>query len=452
MVRPLAFLFSTCTLLLLLSACQRLPAPEQSGELVVAIRKELSGEWGGQAQESSFERDMVRAFAERLGVSARFVEAVDEGELNRLVMEGRVHFGAPTWISDGNGLHYTSPLLETSQVVVGHTDDMGLESFPAELDGRTVEAMQASPQLEALHRLAGDPARFTVQARTAISDFDLLRDVVEHRVDFAATNLLTYRMALQFMPELDLAMTLPGKLYYGWAFAPQWKSLWRRAEDFIVESKQNKTIARLKDRYFGHIERIKAEDIAQLIQDAQTLLPHYRRYFQDAQEITGLDWRLLAALAYQESKWDPLATSPTGVRGMMMLTEDTADLLGVSNRLDARQSIRAGAKYLANLIGDLPSHIVNPDRTWLALAAYNLGMGHLRGGRSLASGMKRDPDSWFDMKKVLPLMSRPEYYARLKAGRARGGEAVIMVENIRTFYSILSRFEAPWQPGLKFGH
>jgi membrane-bound lytic murein transglycosylase F len=186
--------------------------------------------------------------------------------------------------------------------------------------------------------------------------------------------------------------------------------------------------------------------IAALLDKRVSLLPRFRREFVAAQELTGIDWRLLAALAWQESQWDPLATSPTGVRGMMMLTEDTADRLKVKNRLDAAESIRAGARYLADLIEQLPPSVPEPDRTWLALAAYNLGMGHLNGARHFAVGLKRDPNSWYEMKQVLPLLARPEYYKRLKSGRARGGEAVILVENVRTYYGVLARFE----PALKF--
>ncbi len=152
---------------------------------------------------------------------------------------------------------------------------------------------------------------------------------------------------------------------------------------------------------------------------------------------------LLAALAYQESKWDPLATSYTNVRGMMMLTEDTADHLGVKNRLDPAESIRAGARYLQDLVEQIPSTTPMPDRLWLALAAYNLGMGHLRGGIVIGKSQQRDTDSWYEMKRVLPQLARPAIYSRLKSGRARGGEAVIMVENIRTYFDILARFEAP---------
>ena len=76
------------------------------------------------------------------------------------------------------------------------------------------------------------------------------------------------------------------------------------------------------------------------------MLPKYKRLFQQAQEITGIDWRLLAAISYQESHWDTFNTSPTNVRGLMMLTESTADRMGVTDRLDPKQSIPAGAKYI----------------------------------------------------------------------------------------------------------
>jgi len=228
----------------------------------------------------------------------------------------------------------------------------------------------------------------------------------------------------------------------GWAFGGKdAEGLRAKADAFIATARADGTLARLHDRYFGHIKRINAEGVARFLDDTKSKLPQWRQHFQTAQDLTGIDWRLIAALAYQESKWDPLATSYTNVRGMMMLTEDTADYLRVKNRLDAAESIRAGARYLAELAEQVPASAKHPDRLWLALSAYNLGMGHFRGARAIAAKMKRDPDIWYEMKQVLPQLARPEVYARLKSGAARGGEAVIMVENIRSYYDVLSRLE-----------
>ena len=124
-----------------------------------------------------------------------------------------------------------------------------------------------------------------------------------------------------------------------------------------------------------------------------------------------------------------------------VLTEDTADTCGVDNRLDAAQSIRAGAEYLNKLRNALPPEVKEPDRLWFALAAYNLGMGHLKAARHIAKTLKTDANSWYEMKKVLPLLAKEQFYKRLKSGRGRGGEAVIMVENIRMYTEILNRHE-----------
>ena len=123
---------------------------------------------------------------------------------------------------------------------------------------------------------------------------------------------------------------------------------------------------------------------------------------------------MLAALSYQESHWDTFNTSPTNVRGLMMLTEATSDRMGVSNRLDPAQSIPAGAKYLNLMINTVPSRIPEPDRTYMALAAYNIGYAHVEDARVLAQRLDLNPNSWVDVKKALLKLNDPEYYTSAK--------------------------------------
>ena len=165
-------------------------------------------------------------------------------------------------------------------------------------------------------------------------------------------------------------------------------------------------------------------------------LPQYLNLFQTAAAKTEIDWRLLAAIGYQESHWDPNAVSPTGVRGLMMLTRATAGGLGVQDRHDAAQSIGAGAQYFLNIYNRLDD-IPDPDRTWFALAAYNVGYGHLQDARRLARMQDRDPDSWIVIREMLPLLTKREYYSQVPHGYARGWEPVGYVRNIRTYYDIL---------------
>jgi membrane-bound lytic murein transglycosylase F len=369
----------------------------------------------------------------------------DYPELLAQVQAGKVHFAAalPAQLGDSS-LRTTPALRETRQIIVQHASALPADT-PEKLAGREIAVMPGAPQIQTLNQLNITPPPLIVE-RPNLDELELLDRIARRPHELVATDDLHYAVAANFQPELTIAQELPGKLSYVWAFNEAHEALRQQAAQFIESIRDDGSLRKLDDRYFGHIRRLDSRDIAAFLARMRTHLPEYRTYFHEAQEITGIDWRLLAALAFQESKWDPLATSFTGVRGMMMLTEDTADRLGVRNRLDAKQSIRAGANYLAMLIDELPADITYPDRLWFALAAYNLGMGHLRGARSFAPSLGRDANLWVDMKRILPLMSRPEYYERLKSGRARGGEAVILVENVRNYYDVLSRFEPAWRP------
>ncbi|WP_459951121.1 membrane-bound lytic murein transglycosylase MltF [Denitratisoma sp. agr-D3] len=434
----------------LLAACGRVDPPEQSGELVVALVAGPTTYQTENGETTGFEYDLVNAFAESQGLKPRFVLTQDREETLRLVRQGKVHFAAGVSIDDQTDLIYTPPLRNAQAVLVKNADELPFDDDSLPGEGKAVAVSGGSVQATLLKHLAGESKKFLVTELSGLPELTLLQQLAEHRHLLVATDSLLYALAARAHPELEVAQKLPGKLEFGWAFAKDAQTLSDKAKDFLENLRHDGSLARIHDRYFGYITRINTQGISDFIEAADTELYRLRKYFQDAQEITGIDWRLLASLAYQESKWDPLATSPTGVRGIMMLTEETADRLRVNNRLDPRQSILAGSKYLADLRDALPPSVKEPDRTWMALAAYNLGMGHMNGGRAIAEGLGKDPDSWFEMKSVLPLMAKPQYYARLKSGRARGGEAVIMVENIRTYYDILKGLEEPWITPLPF--
>ena len=437
---------------LLLPGCNRIEPWQDPDEMVVAILADpvfyqpalADGEAGG------FDYDLIRAFADELNLKVRVVTAQSPAQLRELMAEGAVRFAASAPIQPWADYRYSQPLHDARLLVVQHADEIPLDE-PADLAGQSIEVSADGAAEQALRKLP-IAASLTVKPAAEVNDMDIIAHIQERRADLVATDSVHLAVANIYYPDLAVAQELPGKIAYGWVFRADDDALRAQADAFIAKFKADGRLARLADRYFGNVNRINPIGTAQFIDDIRNRLPKFRIFFQHAQAATGLDWRLLAALAYQESKWDPLATSYTGVRGLMMLTEETADRMHVGNRLDAQESIMAGARYLADLIDELPDEIKRPDRQWFGLAAYNLGMGHLNGARQFAVGLKRDPTSWYEMKKVLPLMARPEYYARLKSGRARGGEAVILVENVRTYYDILARFEpvahSPLQTGL----
>ena len=433
-------------LLSLLAACgEPLPPPAELGKLYVVTRAgPATYQEDGNGAASGFEHDLAVLLAKDLGVEAHFILARDHAEALKLLKKGRAHMAAAALSPrNSSSLHYSRPIREMQQFLVQNEDALPVRK-PSDLAGRTVTVLARSPQIDALESLQPRPKGLRLAKVKGLSELELLQRVNTDPTMMAAVDSTHFDIGANFYPGLNAAFALPGKQALAWAFPRNGDAaLFARSEAFIGRIRQDGTLARLEDRYFGHTRRLNQNDVEQFMERIQTVLPRYRRDFIEAQRLHGIDWRLIAALAYQESHWDPLATSYTNVRGMMMLTEDTADRLRVTDRLDARQSILAGARYLAELREQFPPEVTEPDRSWLAIAAYNLGMGHMNGARFIAELVKRDPNYWYEMKQVLPLLSRPEYYSRLKSGAGRGGEAVIMTENIRNYYDILRRLENP---------
>ncbi|KLU18759.1 murein transglycosylase, partial [Proteus mirabilis] len=208
-------------------------------------------------------------------------------------------------------------------------------------------------------------------------------------------------------------------------------SLYAAMLDYFNQLSQEDVLARLEEKYFGHVGSFDYFDTISFITAIDSVLPNYQPLFEKYADT--FDWRLLAAMAWQESHWDPHATSPTGVRGLMMLTRPTASSMGVTDRLDPEESVRGGAQYLKHLLSRLPDSIPEDERIWFALAAYNIGFGHMLDARRLTEQQNADPDSWLDVKSRLPLLSQKKYYENLPYGYARGHEAYRYVENIRRY-------------------
>lgn len=435
--------------LLLLSTCGRpLPFPTPGQELVVLTHTgPLTYEEGSEGSApSGLEHDLIQMFAEDLGVSARFV-VVPRHEIRDRLARHQGHLAAG-WLTPApdTEFKYSTPHLESRDVLVRHEAALPVRNLES-LSGQTVVANKGSRQFRALLELKEKIPELQVEEFHSETPLDLLEALSEREVEIALVDKSILDMGLNFYPMLQPGLEIGEPQPIAWLFPTDGNpELFDRAQAFIDKARQGPALAQLRDRYLGHLERLRQMDIVTFINRITTVLPRYRAMFKEAQLETDIDWRLLAALAYQESHWDPLNTSPTGVRGMMMLTEETADRLKVSNRLDPKESILGGAHYVVLLRDNLPNHIPEPDRTWQALAAYNIGPGHFNAARTIAKQVGADPDSWFEMKKVLPLLARPQYYQRLKSGRARGGEAVVMVENVRMFYDILQRHQPPYRP------
>lgn len=417
------------------------PVAGKQALVVVTHENPLSYEEDSEGQASGLEHDLLTAFAEAEGLEIEFL-LVPPADVLKTLQRGKAHIAA-AWLSPRTQDMFKSstPLMETRDVIVQHEAALPIDRTE-KLHNRQVTAIPDSRQAEILRQLGDSITGLKINYFKKEVELDLLEKISRGEVDVALMDQAIVNLGMNFYPELQTGMALGKPRPITWLLNNNIPPDFLQAVDsFLVKAKKTGLIKRLEDRYLGHVNRLTDLDLTAYIADIETVLPKYRHLFQEAQRSSDIDWRLLAALSYQESHWNPLATSFTGVRGMMMLTEETADRLGVKNRLDPKEAIDAGGRYLAYLINQIVGTAPEPDRFWLALAAYNVGPGHFNAARSIAKQVKKNPDSWFEMKSVLPLLARPEYYENLKSGRGRGGEAVTLAENVRMYYDILQRRE-----------
>ena len=414
------------------------PTPGQHDLVVLTTPGLLTYKTDENNQVSGLEHDLVEAFAQELGVAVKYL-VVSPEEIEAQLTNDKAHLAA-AWLSppDNRKIKATPTIRYTSDVIIQHEASLPVQD-KEELNGKTVHVISGSRQANTLHALQQSLPGLQIIEENDPDIFKLLERLGERRIRYVAIDSALVEIANQIIPSLQATLTLMPDQPIVWLFGEKPNAeLEARANAFALRIQHDGTLARLDDRYFGHTHRLNQADIVRFLGEIETTLPKFRKSFHAAEALTGIDWRLIAAVAYHESHWDPNATSYTNVRGIMMLTEETADRLEVSNRLDASESILAGARYIDLLKEALPDEVDEPDRTWLALAAYNIGPGHFNNARLLAKQLKADPNSWYEMKSILPKLAQPKYLQQLKISRARGGEAVILVENIRSYYDILT--------------
>ena len=269
-------------------------------------------------------------------------------------------------------------------------------------------------------------------------NFDLMEMLENGEILYAVALSNDRVLTRESFPEVRTAFNLTNPQPLAWAIQySEDYSLLRKLHAFHSKIEKEGTLADLIERFYGPTGFFNYVDSRKFLDKYRKNLPALKAYFRRSGVEHNIDWRLLAALSYQESHWRKNARSHTGVRGLMMLTQVTAKQMGVKNRLDPEQSIEGGAKYLKSLINRIPERIQEPDRTWFALAAYNVGFGHLEDARILTQRDGANPDLWQDVKQRLPLLSKRKWYKQTKHGYARGHEPVKFVAKIRKYYNVL---------------
>jgi membrane-bound lytic murein transglycosylase F len=418
-----------------------------TGELVVVSRSAPTTRFiGSDGTYSGFEQDMLDLFAKETNLRLTVIERSRFSEIIPAVSQRVAHLaaaGISVTEERAKNVEFGPSYMSVRKTVAYNTSQRRPRNLEALVGKRggvlhgTSSAAKLRKEAKKLKGLEWDEIH--------AADVDQILDKLSAgELDYVVSDSHVLDLARNFYPNINIAFTFGEPEPVAWVLSQDAEpELVDQVNTFFDTIERDGTLRILIDRYFGHVKRLNHLDIVAFLSRRETVLPTYAPMFKEAQDLTGIDWRLLAALGFQESHWQPLATSPTGVRGLMMLTSATADDLGVSNRLEPREAILAAGRYFLSIKERLPARIREPDRTWMALASYNVGFGHVEDARILAQRQKLNPDLWINVRNTLPLLARSEYYTTLKFGFARGGEAVILTENVRNYYDILKRYEEP---------
>lgn len=422
---------------------QQPPGPlekiHERGTIRILTRNAPTTYYEGREGPEGYEYELTQAFAEALGVQAeyRFLDSVDA--IVEAVAAGEADLAAagitrtPTREARGR---FGPSYMDIAEQVVCRRGGPRPDSVN-ELTDVSVLVAAGTSYIETLEQLREALPELTWEATGELSTEQIMQAVWEGKADCTVADSTIVAINRRYYPELTVEFDLSAQQSLAWFLPPDAARLQSRLDKWFGNVKEGGLLDILYRRYYGYAEIFDFVDIRAFKRRIEKRLPRYRTLFEQAGERHGIPWDLLAAQAYQESHWSPRAVSPTGVRGIMMLTRRTARSLDVTDRVDPAQSIDGGARYLRRMIQRVPDSVVAEDRLWFALAAYNIGMGHIHDARRLAEKLGRNPDRWSDMTEVLPLLTQEKYYTTLKYGYARGTEPVLYVRRIRNYRDIL---------------
>ena len=427
----------------LISGCSedktRLQQVIDSGELAVITLNSATTYYQGPYGSRGMEYDLVKGFADSLGVKLRIIVAANMAEALTLISEDDgdiVAAGVTVTEQRKIWLRFATPYQKVTQQLI-YRQGNGRPKNIDQLNGKLMVVAKSS-HTKRLHELHSDYRDLTWIANSELDAQELMGLVDKKAIDYTIADSNTYQLNRHFYPELRAAFTLTKPEPLAWALPKfQDPSLHQAAVDYIDALQKNGKLTHLLDRYYGHAKNFDYVGTRSYIKHIKNRLPKYLALFKYAGKEFDVDWHLLAAMAYQESHWNPRAVSPTGVKGIMMLTMATADYLGVKDREDPVESIRGGASFYNKIWKKFPEQLDPVDRMWFTVASYNIGYGHLDDIRKITKTRGGNPDSWTDIRNNLPLLRKKRWYKKTKYGYARGNETVTYVENIRSYYDIL---------------
>ncbi len=318
-------------------------------------------------------------------------------------------------------------------VVVARAGEAALSSVE-DLAGREVAARPSSSYHDTLEELQEDGVAVRIEPVPEDVETELvLQGVADGEYDLALADRHIVAIEQAHGRPLEVALEVKADQAHGVLVRDGDTALREALSAFVADAKASGLYDRLHRRYFEDQRRITETTTVRSDVDGQ--LSPYDELVQRHAEEHGFDWRLIVAQMHQESRFDAQAVSWAGARGVMQLMPRTARELGVTDPMDPAQAIEGGVTYLGRMRDRFDEALLPTDRTWLALASYNAGHGHVVDAQRLAARKGWDDGRWFgNVERAMLLLMQPKYARKSRYGYVRGTEPVHYVQTIRDRY------------------
>ena len=437
----------TTLILIILSLCliascgkeDSLEKIRKAGVITVVTRNNAHCYYTYRDNPCGFEYDLAKAFSDYLGVKLNVITPSWEKLTDALNTRKGDFIAASLSVSQSREKHvdFSDDYLSVQQKVILHKSNYKIKTLQ-DLNGKTIHVRRGTSYEERLNELKGQGLDINIILHDDIPTEEFIRMVAEKEIAITIADSNIALLNRRYYPDIKISIPIQKPQHLGWAVRKGNVSLLREINRFFKKIKKNGTLKKVHDTYYAHVEIFDYVDLKKFHIRLRTRLPKYRAIIQQAAGKNGFDWRFIAAVIYQESHFDPQARSYTGVGGLMQLTKNTAKAMGVTDRHDPEQSIRAGVRYLKKLY-DKYDTAKDPDRLFIALASYNVGRGHILDAQKIAERNHLDPNSWASLRQVLPLLRYSRQYKKATHGYCRGTEPVRYVNRILLYYDILKR-------------
>lgn len=411
----------------------------ESGQITVITRNNAHCYYTYRDNPMGFEYDLARAFSDYLGVKLNVVSPPWESLIDTLNSGEGDFIAASLTITPSREdlVDFSDEYLQIQQKVLFHVNNYSIQEL-GDLANKTVHVRRGTSYEERLKELRKEGLNLKIKAYEDLPTEEFIRMVAQKEIEITIADSNIALLNRRYYPDIKIGFPIEEPQSLGWAVKKGGKELLEEINKFFKKIKKDGTFNRIYEKYYANVEAFDYFDLVKYHQRLEKRLPAYEKVIKKEAEKHGFDWRLIAAMIYQESHFDPKARSHTGVEGLMQLTKVTAEAMGIKNRLDPVQSIRGGVKYLKRIY-DRYEEAKRPDRTLLTLAAYNVGYGHVKDAQKLAAERGLDPNSWSAVKEILPLLRYSKHYKKTEYGYCRGTEPVRYVNSILTYYDILKR-------------